>query len=201
MQPEQSPYDFILSNGQPQKKSPIPVNGPSSTMGRALVFGGGLLVLLIIGIILMSVLGGDGGARVSLLKVSQIQQETVRVAETIRKDSSSQALKNAAINISLGVSSDKQTLSAAASPFGIAFEEKELLLGKSAETDKLLEDAKTAGTYNDVSLQVLNAQMVQYQKSLTDSFGKNKKEDIKIALVASSKNATLLQTQLENTQP
>lgn len=170
-------------------------------MGRALVFGGGLLVLLVVGIILMSVLGGDGGARVSLLKVTQTQQETIRVAESIRTDSTSQTLKNAAINISLGVSSDKQVLAAAASPFGIAFDEKELLLGQNADTDKLLENAKTSGTYNEVSIQILNAQMAQYQNSLVDASSKTKKAEIKTALASSSNNATLLQTQLSNTQP
>ena len=201
MQPEQSPYDFIMNSGQTPQKTVLPSGGSNSMLRRALLFGGFLFVLFILGIILMSVLSSDGGTRVSLLKVAQVQAESVRVADTIRKDTSSQPIKNLSINTSFGVASDQTELLSASGLSGISFDEKELALGASSKTDGLLETAKTAGTYNQVALQVLAAQLSQYQSALKDSYQKTKSPEIKAALLASAEHAALLQKQLESTQP
>lgn len=200
MQPDKSPYDFIVSNEQQQKTTPLP-RGPSSVMGRALVFGGILFVLLILAIIVMSLLSNDGGSGTSLLKVAQTQQETIRVAELVQKDSASQPVTNASINISLSVTSDQQQLIATAGPAGVSFDEKKLLLGQSPDTDSILEDAKSSGTFSTVSLQVLAAQVAQYQQDLNDSLSKTDKPEIKAVLVTSAANAELLQKQITNTRP
>lgn len=200
MQPEQSPFDFILNSGEPSQRSSLPLGSQDSPIKRGLLVGAVALVLIVIGIIFMAILNG-GGDTTTLLKVAQAQQETVRVADTIRTEATSQAVRNVGINTYLGVSSDKTKFIATTKAAGIKFSDKELLLGQNSKTDAALEAANTAGTYDVIALEALKQNVSQYLTAISTAYDQVSNAAVKDTLKQTYANTMLLNKQLEATRP
>lgn len=199
-QQQNSEYDFILNSNEPQKASSLPLPSANSPIKRGLFVGACAIGLVLLVLIAVSNLRGDGGRRDALLNVVKIQQETVRIADAAASNVSSQSIKNATINTSVGVSSSQKRLTTLLLKNNVKFSEKELLATTSAETDAKLDTAKAAGTYDATVLEVLKESITSYKDALTKAYDRTSRQELKQSLQEHYNTAKLLSEQLEKTQ-
>lgn len=164
-----------------------------------MLVGAAVVIIILLFVVGTFLGGGKKEARAALLVVAQSQQETSRVAEAISGDASSQAVKNIAITTDLGMTSDQKTLNTALGAYAISFKEKELVSATAAKTDKTLEDAKAAGTYDTTALQTLKASVDGYVGALQNAYAKVTNARVKDAIKTNFETAKLLKQQLDTT--
>lgn len=156
-----------------------------------------LLLIIIVG---ASLLRGGGGSEESLLKVLQLQQETVRIATTIARESSDPTVKNTALTAQLSIASDKSALTTALSGRGISFKEEQVLAGINQETDTRLTTAKAGGLYESTALLILSEHLNAYQAALSTAFEATSSEEVKNTISANFQAATVLVDRIEATE-
>ncbi len=197
--PEQNPYDFIMNSGEPVKKSPLGLPSGKSTLQRVLIFGGGILVLFIIGIFFMSFLGGGTSNTETLLSLAQDQTEIVRVADIIAAETSlkSQSTRALAQNTSLSVSSSKQQVVAIITKSGKKVNAKQLGLSKDAKIDESLKTALSTNQYDEVANQILITKLKKYRDTLKTSYDAVSAQSDKQVLSDAFKGTNLLLSSAE----
>lgn len=199
--PQNSEYDFILNAAEPKKQIPLPIGNPNSTFQRALLVGGAAILFIILALIVMSFLKSDGGRRDSLLRVSQLQQEIIRVTEKNSANIASQNVKNVAVNTYVGIGSSQRQLNGTMALEKITFKEKELLIADSSAADTKLEAAKAAGTFDATFLEIMKQYINMYKSALTTSYDKVSRKALKDSINTQYQTADLLAKQLETVQP
>lgn len=196
MQPQQSPYGFL--GDTPGKKS-LFGNAPKKTV---MLFVGGVATLVIVAlIILFNLLSSTDPAEASLRSTMQRQLEIVRIAsiEQVATDTD-RDVKNFNANVLLTVKSDNAKLTSAVGAVGIQFEEEQLLSPSSDTTTAKIEEAVSAGTLNETTVEVLAAELEAYRAELSAAYEQTNTEAIRSVLQAAFANTDLLLKQLESIQ-
>lgn len=190
---EHNPYQFIVDASH-QKKSPVP-NFGASKQSRLFIVLGGALVLLILGIIFASFLSNASKAgQDEILKATQQQTELVRISEIGLKLAKGSSAKNLATSVSVSLKSDQATLLATLKSNDIKVSDKQLALGKNSKTDALLTSAEQSNKFDEVFIQTIQTQLVDYQKTLKSAFDKSDSKKVQDALDTQYKTAGLLAT-------
>lgn len=188
---EQNPYQFIVDESHPKKGS-LP-NFGASKQSRLFIVLGGVLVLTILGIIIASILSSASNAgQNEIIKAAQKQTELVRVSEIGLKLAKGSSAKNLATSINLSLQSDQAALLSTLSANGLKVSTKELALGKNQKTDTLLTSAEQSNKFDEIFIQTIQAQLVDYQKTLKSAYDKTDSKKIRATLETQYKTAGLL---------
>ena len=192
MQPQTNDYEFILNTDhKPKKKSVIPSG--NSKQSRILIVIGGLSLLLIIGLVVMSFINSAGNAtKTELVKVAKQQTELVRVSEIGVKRAKGGTARNLAVTTSLSLRSDQAALSSSLAGVGIAVDAKELAAGINQETDATLTAAEQSNKFDEVFIQTLQAELTDYQQTLKSAYDKATNKKLKATLSEQFEHAELL---------
>lgn len=193
MQPQQNPYGFL--GDTPAKKS-LFGNAPKKMV---MLFVGGVAALLVVAIIVMvSLFSGGDPAEASLRTTLQRQLEIVRITSMEQvTEGTGRDTKNLSANVLATVQSDNTKLTSAVSAVGIEFEEEQLASPSSATTTSKIENAVSAGTLNEVTIEILAAELEAYRAELTATYEQTNTEAIRGVLEAAFANTDLLLEQLE----
>lgn len=193
MQPQQNPYGFL--GDTPAKKS-LFGNAPKKMV---MLFVGGVAALLVVAIIVMvSLFSGGDPAEASLRTTLQRQLEIVRITSMEQvTEGTGRDTKNLSANVLATVQSDNTKLTSAVSAVGIEFEEEQLASPSSATTTSKIENAVSAGTLNEVTIEILAAELGAYRAELTATYEQTNTEAIRGVLEAAFANTDLLLEQLE----
>lgn len=163
----QNPYDFILSSGG----KPKPSLGGGSFKQRLVLALTGLAVLLILVFVFIGVLAGRGSSNAdALVKVAQEQAEIIRIASIGQSKATDSTVKNLATTTQLSTQSAQVTTLSYLSKNGHKVKTSQLTLLKDSRTDQQLNDASTAGTFNDTFNQILQKQLTTYRSDLQTAY-------------------------------
>lgn len=188
-----NPYQFIVdaNHAKPRPGS----NLGSSKQGRLFIVLGGVIVLLIIGIVIATLLSSASNAgRDEILKATQKQTEIIRISEIGLKLAKGSSAKNLATSVNLSLKSDQTTLLATLKSNDIKVSDKQLALGKNQKTDTLLTSAEQSNKFDEVFVQTIQAQLMDYQKTLKSAYEKSESKKVKAALQTQYQTAGLLAT-------
>lgn len=195
-QPEQfnaSEYDFILKSGAPPKKNFLIGGSQTKTI---IAFLSIVIVLVIFAVIGFSMLNSNDSTTEPLVKITQQQNEIIRIANSSTGKAKSQKAIQLATVSSIAITTDQKALIAYLAKQKRKVTPKELILLKNKKADNILTTANNNGRYDDAFLQVMNELLTDYQKSLQASYnnvGKNGKEILSksfdnVTLILSSNN-------------
>ena len=191
--PGGNPYQFIVDSEQGKKRG-LTTFG-SSKQSRIFIVLGGLFALLVIGVIIASLISSAANAgKADLLKVAQKQAELVRVSKIGVDRAKGASAKNLATTVNLSLQSDQSTLVASLKAAGVKVSAKELALGKNPNTDTALTAAEQANKFDDVFIQTIQAQLIDYQRSLKTAFDKSDSKKLQQTLSTQFETAGLLAT-------
>ncbi|MCA9342996.1 hypothetical protein KC950_03235 [Candidatus Saccharibacteria bacterium] len=178
---DSSQFDFIMNNGQNQKKSLIPLPADPKKKLIVIVVGGAILLVLLL-VLFFSIFGGNSGPVENLVPVVKQQNEIVRISDKAsNKLSSGQARKLSAMIISI-IATDRKKTADYMAQNGRKVDNKELVLGSSAEVDKELADSQQNGRLDEVYTQITLEYLQKYQQNLESVYtqlGDNGKELLK----------------------
>jgi hypothetical protein len=193
--PPGSPYDFMTMNPEkPSRKFSLP--GGSSLASRALVIGGGLLMLFIIFAILKS-LFGSGSDFTPFISVAQDQQELVHLTTAATQQQGiSTASQNFAATTQLTIGSAQANLIKYLATNHKKVSSKVLILKVSASTDSQLQAAIAATTYDETFQQVMKNELGTYMKDMQQVYNQTKGKKGRTLLRTDYQQAQLLLTQL-----
>jgi hypothetical protein len=196
--PAQGPdYGFIMSSPQKSKKSLLPTG--SSTMQRALIAVGGLVILVIVLVIAVSIFSGGGNINASLTSLTARQNELARVAALGARQASGQNTKNFAYSAQLSLTSDQNQLINYISTQGHKVGTKELAADQSAKTTTQLSTATAASTFDGTFNTIMQNELTTYTQELKSTFAKATKANAKTLLNQEYQNAQLLLKQVPST--
>ncbi len=174
-------YDFIMSSGQPSKRSLLPKG--ASKLQRILIFIALVGILVTIGAVIFSlVLGGNNSNTEKLVAISAKQTELARVAAIGEKDAVGTDAKNLASTVSLSLISGQQQLSVVISKQGRKIKPQELNSAKNEKTDKLLTTAGQSNRFDETFIEIMQTGLVDYQKALNDAYNSSSSTDEKQTL-------------------
>lgn len=186
-----NPYGFIMDSGAQAPKGKFNLPQGNSTMQRGLIFGGGFVGLIVVGLILLSLFSGGGGHSAELLSLAQEQTEIVRIANlaenerTIRDSTTSNLASSTSLTVSTSLN---QTLGLIK---GKKPNDKELSLKKSAKTDTLLTTAAANNQYDEVYVGTLKTKLKSYQSDVKKLYTGNNSKNEK-AVLESAYNGTVI---------
>jgi len=195
-------FDFINNAGQKPKKPMVSLPAGNSQTQRILIFSGIIAVVLIF-IIFIFILANRGGEnKEQFVDIVQKQSELTRIATLGGTEPSANPdVKITATNISMAVSSDKQSLVAALAKKGMKLKGKQLNGVPNQATTKLLTDAKAAANFDSTLITTLSDQMDDYRNSLEAAYNQTKSRSLKDNLSKAYQHTDLLQRQLAATKP
>jgi hypothetical protein len=195
MQPEQpttpapNNYDFILNPEKPSKPTLGNKLGQNAFAMRILAIVGGALVLMAIVAVVVNLFFNNQANVNDIVAVAQTEQEIIRLSDE-SGDATSQAIKEAAVNTGLSLTSHQQSWLAFLGKNGRKVPAQELNLKKSAKTDKTLTSAKQSGTFDTAYITVMRTQLEAYSTALKNAY----------AHATSQSERTLLQDHYADTQ-
>lgn len=205
MQPQSAPqpvntpnqYDFLLNQTQTPKQSKLAkLPGMRGQFARriAIIAGGGLL-LVIVFIIVASLFFGGSSTTDNLVKLSQQQNELIRVASQATNHATEQTTKNLAINTQFVLATDQEQLVAYTKKHGRKITTKELAAARSTATDQKLTTAQAASNFDAVFVQIIQSELTDYRSLLQQTFTASKVAATKKLLNTDFANAANLLTQ------
>ncbi len=158
-----NPYDFITNPVNQPKKSLL----PTGKVGRLIIVGVGLVLLLMLFIIVVSLLGSsDKALKADYAELTQQQTEIIRVSTLGSSSARESSTKNIAINSKLTVSSQQNEILPLAKKAGAPTDTKSLALGSNSKTDQTLESAEQSNQFDQAFSKVLLESLQVYQKQL-----------------------------------
>ncbi len=187
-----SDYDFILNHGANKPKPSLLPGFGGSKKQRLLVMGLGGAILLMLIILGYSLLFG-GNKNQTVLEVAQSQQELIRVstlgADKTTRGSAARAL---ATTTELTLISNQKEVIAQLKKHGQKTNTKNLAVKKNAQTDAALQEAALNNRYDEVFTQLLQKQLVEYQKLLKTAYGSTSNQTLQNLLNSEFAQAGLL---------
>jgi hypothetical protein len=152
---------------QPPSKGRLRLNvlGGKSLKQRLLLIGGVAVVLIIIGVVLASLLGGNGNT-LQYVAVTQDQNELTRVATEASTQAVQQTTQNFAENVVLSLGSAQQQLLAYLKSNGRKVSTAQLSATKDTKTDQELTAAAAASNYDVVFAQVMQTELNSYLQDI-----------------------------------
>lgn len=156
---------------------------------------GGVLVLIIIGFVVSALISSAANAgKADLLKAAQKQTELIRISKIGTDRASGSGARNLAQTVNLSLQSDQAALLASMKRAGIKVSTKQLVLGKNVKTDAALTSAEQSNKFDEVFTTTIQAQLVDYQKSLKVAFDSNSDKKLQQTLSAQFESADVLAT-------
>lgn len=158
-----NPYEFIMSPPQP-KRAPFKL----SLSGIALLGGGIVLILIVLALVLGAL--APKGITPGLTTAAEQQQEIVRIATAAAPAATGQDTRNFVSNVEISVSSSQTQVLAYLAAHGTKLNSKTLALKQNAQTDTLLTNAATAGTYDSTVASTLVTELKAYAQTLNTTY-------------------------------
>ncbi len=194
---QNNPYDFITNPASQPKKKLFP--GGNSLTSRLIFIGGGVVILFLIGMLVISLLNSGAKSLKNEYTSLVLQQaELIRVSDIGVEKARQSKAKNLAITTRLSLTSQQPDLLALAKKAGAPTEPKILATGADAKTDTLLTTADQSNQFDEEFTKFIYASLLKYQQSLKNVYDATSKTSTKDTL---SKNFNavnvLLKTQDE----
>ena len=190
MQPNQNQYDFITDPVVRKKKSLLPSGGFNMSKKMMIVLGvtGFLIVATLIALVYSQLTGGPTNAD-QLIVVAQQQNELIRISEVAIKEATGTQAKNLAMTTKLSLRSDQTSLLA-------ALKAQKVKVGalKTAdpETDKMLTEATQNNRFDEVYLEHIQKELVDYQKKLETAYKTTEGTKLKATMKTQYENASII---------
>ncbi len=186
-------YDFIV-NPQPTPRK-LPLAG-GSMLGRILVVGVGLIVLIIAFSIIKGLISG-GSNSAALLHVAQDQEAILHLttAATQQQGISGTNL-NFAVTSNLVIASEKTQLLSYATKLHQKISKKQLILKVKPSLDTQLANAAAASTYDLTFQDIMKSQLADYQSALKFAYNQTTGVNGRKLLTDDYNSAVLLTQQL-----
>ncbi|MBI5357549.1 hypothetical protein HZB74_01745 [Candidatus Saccharibacteria bacterium] len=170
MNESKDPYGFIMNPDKPPRKPALDLSG-AGMLQRALIFGGGIIVLIILLVMGMSFLNKSSNAQSDkLLEVVQAQHEIVRISTSAQEKITDKDLFYRAINTQVSVDSSKQELIAILSKRKVKVDDKKLSKNENPQNDAVLVEGEQSGKFNEAYEELLNKQLSDYQILLQNAY-------------------------------
>jgi hypothetical protein len=167
-QQPQSDYEFFLNPEQPAKQSRLP--GGNSTATRALLFGGLLVVLMIVFAVAKSLLGGSANLT-GFVSVAQDQQSMLHILQSAgQQQDLSTDNKNFAATAEISLDSAQSDLIGYLKINHQKVSVKQLNLKISSSVDTQLAAAASGSTYNQTFKEVMQTQLNSYVVHLQQTY-------------------------------
>lgn len=181
-------YDFIVNPAKPPSKSFL--TGKSQTKMIIIFLS---LVILVIAVVLIGInmLTSNDSTTESLVKVTQQQNELIRISTSSISKTKTEKAKQLATVSSMVITTDQKTLLTYLTKQKRKVNQKELALTKNKKADEILTTASNNGRYDEAFIQVMTELLESYQKTLQtnyDSVNDKGKEILK----SSFDNVTLI---------
>jgi hypothetical protein len=170
------PYGFIMNNPQKPSRS----FGPSGTAGRIAVVVGGVVLLIILAIVLLSLLGKSDKAQTQrLIEISQKQTEIIRLTTQSDKNAKNIATRSYALTTRLSMESSQKKTNELLAKRGVKEKSLAKLLpaGKNTKSDELLAEAQKNNRFDETFTELISKELTNYQKLLSGAAeGASKRE-------------------------
>jgi hypothetical protein len=141
---------------------------------RVAIFGGGLVLLLILVIVFVSILTSGGKEKTQdLLTIAQEQTELIRVATDGTTHATTQPMQNLAQNVQASITSDNVALLAYMKNTGQKVAPKQLVLKHNNTTDTTLTTAQENSTYDSAFKDVIQTDLDAYGAALHKAIDAN----------------------------
>lgn len=163
-----NPYEFIVNPNTPTKGNKFSPGRDKFMLKIGLLVGGLIIIMLIVGFV-VSLLAPKGSTP-GLTAIAQRQQEIVRISTAVSTTALGNDTRHFASTTQEAVTSDQLDVIASLKGQGIKLNNKTLALGQDHKTDTVLSDALTAGTYDKVAAQTLQASLQTYEDLLQTTF-------------------------------
>lgn len=161
-------FDFIMNPQTPPKKSLLP-NDPKLKM---LIIGLGVFTLVVLlFVVIFSIFGSKDSSTESLVKITQQQNEIIRIASAGTTKAGGEKAKKLAVVTSMTIKSDQNSLINYLAKQKRKIKDKELKLLTDKKTDQELTAASSNGRYDEVFTQIITEKLAEYQKSLETQYG------------------------------
>lgn len=191
-----SQFDFIMNPGQPQKKSLIPL--PGGSKAKMIVLGLGITtIVIILLVVIMSIFSSSDPAVESLVKITQQQNEIIRIADDGNRKAGNEDAKKLATMSYMTITTDQKEIVGYLAKQKRKVKDKELSLLTDKKTDSDLAAASSNGRYDEVFNRILKQKLTEYQASLKGSYD-NIGDKGKAVLSKSYDNVTLILKDNEN---
>lgn len=193
---DQDQYGFIMNpDSAPQKKGGLPSFKSFSKKQLALIAGGGLILLLILITVASSLMNSGPTNQDHLAAVAVQQSEIIRISDMAVKDARGVEARNMAQTVQLSLRSDQSTLTA-------VFKAQKVKLPKATENAKntqTLTAAQQNNRFDEVYLDLIQKELVEYQKKLNTAHSTSVNTTLKEAMKIQYDNAsTLISSTPEN---
>jgi hypothetical protein len=187
MQPD---YGFIMNPGSgPQKKSLLPAGLLNLSKKQLILLGaGGAVFLAIIVTILFSVFGGGPTNKDQLLDVAARQSELIRVSDIALKEATGTQARNLAQTTKLSLRSDQSTLTAALKAQKVKIPKTR----ENTETTQMLTEAKQSNRFDEVFLEFVQEELVEYQRTLNTAYQTTVDSRLKETMKMQYQNASVI---------
>jgi len=195
--PEQA-YDFINDPApSPSRRSMFLSN--SSLPARIAIFGGALVVVLILFVVIKGFFGG-GSATPGYVTVAQDQQELLHlIKSTESQQDLSTANSNFVATASLSLGTSQTDLITYLSKNGKKVKTKELDFKISKSTDAQLASSVAAANYNQTFKEIMKTKLNAYMRDLQQTYQESTGENGRALLSNQYDQAKLLLVQLDDT--
>lgn len=185
------PYEFILNPTKQPKKSLLPSG--NSKQQRIILAAGGAIILLMLIFVVMSLLSSAGSAlKQDWLKVVQQQTEIIRVSDVGVQKARDKDAKNLAVTTKLSVESSLLELKGFAEKAGADIDDKQLALGRDAQTDSTLTQAEQTNQFDTVFVITMQKLLRDYQQTVKRLYDATGKDTTKTQLLEAYTSAGLL---------
>ena len=196
--PPSNPYDFIMNENAKPKRNLFPKG--NSKNQRILIFGIGIALFFLLGIVLYSVLTASSSAGTTdMVNAAQQQQEIARIADIGIEKAKETDTKNTAIITAETIRSDQVALVAYLNKNGKKLSVKELSITRNGQTDTSLTEAEQINQFDSTFTSTLAKQVSKYQSTLKDAHDHTSSNAGKKILERMYNNAGSLGAKLQST--
>ncbi len=162
---QHNPYEFITNPSHPPKKKLLP--GGNSKIGRLIIAGVGVVVLLMIALIVMSLINsGSTALKTDYQNLVSQQAEVIRISGIGATKARQSEAKNLAITTQYSLTTQQSALLALAKKAGANTDAKSLAASKDSKTDAALTSADQANQFDEVFTKTLTVELQKYQLAL-----------------------------------
>lgn len=166
MQPQMNGYDFLNTPDAPKKVFFL----PKGAKGRLLIAIGSVFVVILLFTIIGLLKGGGDKTSTTLVRITQQQNEIVRIAKLAATTSSGGKTQNTAVTIYMAVQTDQAKVIERLKSAGKAPSEQTLAATKDSSIDTKLSAADNSGTFDEVFTQTLRQAIAAYQQTVKQAY-------------------------------
>jgi hypothetical protein len=163
-----SQFDFIMNNGQKQKKSLLPSGNPKQRLIILIV--GGLSAVVLILVLFVAIFSGGSSGTDQVLALAQKQNEIIRISGTGNTKAGGTEAKKLAALTSSTIISDQKTTVAYLAKQGKKVSAKELARTANVTTDNELTAAERNGRFDEIFSRIMLEQLKDYKLSMQSSY-------------------------------